>query len=423
MQRKGDAHHALSQFIHDVGIPRNCLSDLAPEEWHGDWGRIIWHYHIKTRTTEARTPWQNRAEAAVRETKKLSDRALRKTGTPVEFWCYAIEWAARILSLTAKNLPALKSRTPEEAMVGHTPDISEFAHYTWFEWVWYRDVAAYPETSISLGRWIGVVSDVGQPMTFWILTQQSIFECKKLSSEFESPWIMVDSREPDPTPEEDIEIYPTPEADDFTPESYDEYLSAQVVLPVGNELMRGEVLRRRRDWNGRPIGVRNSNPILDTREYEVVFPDGSSQSYAANVIAENLYSQVDEEGHSYAILQEIVDHERDDSAVTLDELATSEMPCFTTVGWRFLVFWKDGSTSYVPLHEMKDAYPIEVAEYATSNSIAHEPAFKWWVPYVLKKQGRIISKVAKGKGKYWSRTHKYGIELPKSVAEALEIDL
>jgi hypothetical protein len=36
MQRKGDAHHALSQFIHDVGIPRSCLSDLAPEEWHGD---------------------------------------------------------------------------------------------------------------------------------------------------------------------------------------------------------------------------------------------------------------------------------------------------------------------------------------------------------------------------------------------------
>jgi len=71
---------------------------------------------------------------------------------------------------------------------------------------------------------------------------------------------------------------------------------------------------------------------------------------------------------------------------------------------------------------MKDAYPIEVAEYAVSHSIDKEPAFKWWVPYVLKKRERIISKITKGKGKYWSRTHKYGIELPKSVAEALEID-
>mmetsp|Transcript_8647 Transcript_8647/g.12593 ORF Transcript_8647/g.12593 Transcript_8647/m.12593 type:complete len:946 (-) Transcript_8647:1039-3876(-) len=384
--------------------------------------------------------------------KKLSDRALRKTGTPVEFWCYAMEWAARILSLTAQKLPALKSRTPEEAMVGKTPDISEFAHHTWFEWVWYRDGTSYPESSISLGRWIGVAADVGQPMTYWILTlnctviarssvkslqdfekrdpviisqqeafMRSIFERKKLSSEFESPWITVDDKfEFDP--DEEAEIYSTPEADEFTPESYDEYLSAQLVLPVGEELRRGEVVRRRRDQNGRPVGIRNSNPILDTREYEVIFPDGSSQSYSANVIAENLYSQVDDEGRSYSILQEIVDHEKDDSAVTLEELAASGKPCFTTVGWRFLVSWKDGSTSYVPLREMKDAYPVEVAEYATMASIAHEPTFKWWVPYVLKKRDRIISKVAKGKAKYWTRTHKYGIELPKTIAEALDID-
>jgi len=171
MQRKGDAHHALSQFIHDVGIPKNCLSDLAQEERHGDWGRIVRHYHIKARTTEAKTPWQNRAEAAVRETKKLSERVLRKTGTPVEFWCYAMEWAAKILSLTAQKLPALKSRTPEEVMTGRTPDISEYAHHSWFEWVWYPDASSYPESSIRLGRWVGVAADVGQPMTYWILTQ------------------------------------------------------------------------------------------------------------------------------------------------------------------------------------------------------------------------------------------------------------
>jgi hypothetical protein len=39
-------------------------------------------------------------------------------------------------------------------------------------------------------------------------------------------------------------------------------------------MTRGEVIRRRRDSNGNPIGRRNLNPILDTREYEVLFPDG-----------------------------------------------------------------------------------------------------------------------------------------------------
>jgi len=51
--------------------------------------------------------------------------------------------------------------------------------------------------------------------------------------------------------------------------------------------------------DGNPIGVRNNNPILDTREYEVEMPDGSTAAYAANVIAENLFSQVDSEGRQH----------------------------------------------------------------------------------------------------------------------------
>lgn len=41
---------------------------------------------------------------------------------------------------------------------------------------------------------------------------------------------------------------------------------------------------------------------------------------------------------------------------------------------------------------------------------------------MMRKRERLISKLKKGKTKYWHRTHKYVIELPKSVSEALEID-
>jgi len=153
MLHKSDAHHALAQFIQEVGIPRNCLAEQAPEERLGEWGRIISHYKIKLRTTESYTPQQNRAEAGIGEMKKLVGRALRHSAAPIEFWCYAAEWAARITSLTAHDLPALKARTPEEAVTGRTPDISEYAHYSWYEWIWYRDQASFPEPQIRLGRW------------------------------------------------------------------------------------------------------------------------------------------------------------------------------------------------------------------------------------------------------------------------------
>ena len=84
-----------------------------------------------------------------------------------------------------------------------------------------------------------------------------------------------------------------------------------------------------------------------------------------------------------------------------------------------MVEWKDRSSDWIPLADLKNSYPVQVAEYAVNNKIASEPAFAWWVPHVLKKRDRIIQKV---KMRYRKRTHKYGIEVPSSVQTALEID-
>jgi len=194
------------------------------------------------------------------------------------------------------------------------------------------------------------------------------------------------------------DMFPTKEADEYTPEAYDEYLLAQVVLPKGDHMVRGKVVRRLRDSNGNPIGKRNLNPILDTREYEVLFPDGSTESYLANAIAENLYSQVDGEGKSFTLLEEIMDHERDSSALTQEEITKRNR--HTTKDWKFLVLWKDGMTSYVPLREMKNSYPVETADYAVEHELIAEPAFAWWVPYERQKQSAIVSKLNKSKTKY-----------------------
>jgi hypothetical protein len=165
--------------------------------------------------------------------------------------------------------------------------------------------------------------------------------------------------------------------DDFTPESYDEYLTAQVMLPVGGELSKGQVIKHRRDHNGRPIGLRHANPLLDAREYEVQFMDGSTQSYLANTIAENLYSQVDADGRQFAVMDEITDHEYDPMALTEEEVAliATGKKHQTTKGWKLVVAWKDGTTSRVPLHEMKNTYLVQMAEYAVANKIADAPAF------------------------------------------------
>jgi hypothetical protein len=122
-------------------------------------------------------------------------------------------------------------------------------------------------------------------------------------------------------------------------------------------------------------------------------------------------------------LSKITDHRSDHSAFQIaDGFTTScsgiRVPKSTTRGWSLLVSWKDGSSDWVPLKDLNDSYPIQIAEYAMANKIANETAFNWWVHTVLRKRNCIVAKVKR----YWQTTHKFGIRLPKTVAEALTID-
>jgi hypothetical protein len=65
-----------------------------------------------------------------------------------------------------------------------------------------------------------------------------------------------------------------PEADEYTPEEFDKYISAEVLLPKGNNLVLGKLIGRKRDGDDNPIGVAHKNPIFDTRLYQVQFPEG-----------------------------------------------------------------------------------------------------------------------------------------------------
>ena len=63
-----------------------------------------------------------------------------------------------------------------------------------------------------------------------------------------------------------------------------------------------KVVSRVKDKNGKVKFFYNNNFILDTRVYEVIFPDGVVSQYAENIIAENIYSQVDSNGHHTLLL-------------------------------------------------------------------------------------------------------------------------
>jgi hypothetical protein len=268
-------------------------------------------------------------------------------------------------------------------------------------WFYDRKKMEMDDTGRKLARWLGVAHRVGSDLCYWLLlpsgkviarttvqhvTREDLLN-EDLRRQVEALDRNVDERlndqgffiaqDPDTTfflqDEDDMydtgSVITTPtvgdygdmltpdtlEADDVDDEILDKYLNTELIFDMGTGAeRRGRVIKRAKGTTGQSIGRGHANPLFDTREYVVEFTDGSTENYFANVIAENMYAQVDDEGRQYQLLDEIADHRSDGTALRIEDGFTvshngNRVPKQTTRGWSLLVNWKDGSSDWVKL--------------------------------------------------------------------------
>jgi hypothetical protein len=156
---------------------------------------------------------------------------------------------------------------------------------------------------------------------------------------------------------EDDEVPPSkmPDIDDFKDDddvdTYDQYVGAHVRVPIGYEIRSGKVVRRKRELDGTARGRANANSMLDTRNYEIEFPDGRSDEYTANVIPQNMYAQCDTECRQYNLMESIVDQKTYGHAIDRSDMyinhGSKKQVMKTTKGWHLCVEWKDGSAWWI----------------------------------------------------------------------------
>jgi len=163
------------------------------------------------------------------------------------------------------------------------------------------------------------------------------------------------------------------------------------MLPKDSVHMRvAKIIGRSRGEDGKLLCHYHEQLFLNTRVYDVIFHDGSIEQFAASTIAENVYSQVDEEEYRYQLIDSIIDHRKIGAALLTSDVTAKTK---TTKGWFMLVQWKDGTQSWKPLKDIKQSNPVDVAIYAKENGLVEMPAFVWWIPYTIKKKDRIIGAV------------------------------
>ena len=459
----------LIQFCQDVGVPEILTADLAPEMsgHQTEWMKTVRRRHIDMRWTEKGRKNQNMmVENEIGVLKRRWRKRMTEKGVPGRLWDCAMAHKSEILTRMSRGPTG---RTGHEEVTGNTPDIAEWLDFEFYDRVWVLHQAPSTEENKRLGRWLGVAHRVGSKLCYWILlhtgqviasttvehvtkdemSDESVSErVRKFDEQIavrlddknfvlpgpdrSTPYIedtTLDPAEPPrkgivPTDEECGDMIQEDKLDADECTDCDQYIGAQLLLDVGGEPVQARVLKRAIDMEGNRKGKPHRNPVFDTRAYMVELEDGTIDECTANIIAENIYAQVDGEGNQRMMLKEIVDHKRDNSALSGEEGYTlsyngNKVLKKSTKGWYVLVEWKDGTTNWIAVKDMKDSNPIELAECAVANQLDKEPAFAWWVHETLRHRSRVIGKVKK---KYWRTDSKFGIKLPHSVEEALRID-
>ena len=473
---------SLSLMIQDVGVMQKLHVENAKEMV----GRKTPFFRrarkegIDLTTIEPLRPDENYGETLVRIAKLGSSKLMVRKKVPLRFWCYAMEYFCDLSSVTVPGMYRNKGRTGYELVFGSTPDISEYVEFEFYDYCWYWDTPQdYPHEKRQVGRWLGIAHRVGQAMVYYIANNKGTVIARSTVAPLEldeydvedTKMRMVDldttiksnmgdyriaaneSKIMQQIDEDDIErqlsycfelseddlresqhsVYSDkdrPDMDDapttdVESEAFDKFLGAYVELPGddGQSKVLAKVKNRKRDHDGKLLGKYDENPILNTSVYNVESPDGTISEYTANVIAENLWNQVDYDGWDYGQLYEIIGHRKTADAVPIEkgyyETKTgAKRRVITTKGWELQVKWETGETSFIALKDIKESNPIEIADYAKAHKIDKEPAFAWWVPTVVKRRNAILKKTSRKVRK----NMKFGIYVPKTYAEAVELD-
>ena len=463
MTSKAEVKKAIRLFCKEVGVPSAFICDQSGEQTSHDVTNFIGDVGSSLRLLEEGTPWANRAELVIGHLKASVRDDMRSSSSPIVLWDYCMERRARINNLTAKSMYQLRGVTPYETVHGREGDISVLATFSWYEPVYYLDHgSAFPMARECLGRYLGPSVGVGNEACSWILKANAKVIARRtirplnmveVNSDIEKNKLkaydscikellgdgmkasanMEQNQPMDQDDDGDWEkVSKVPEIDEPVDSSgksidqqpaYDKMIKCEVKLPHNGTYARGTVVGRSVSDEGKTVGTYDENPYQNTIVYDVEFPDGEVKEYAASLIADNMYAQVDKEGFTYNLLDSIIDWDVDSSLIENKQYTYSKSgqrkPIKTTKGWKLKVLWKDGTEEWIPLKDMKESNPVETAEFAKAKGLQTQPAFKWWVSYTLKKRDAIISKV---QARVRRVTHKYGIKVPRTIKQAYEFD-
>ena len=152
--------------------------------------------------------------------------------------------------------------------------------------------------------------------------------------------------------EGDIDSIPyEPTNEESAMEHLDEHIGQKIQLNKNDSPVLVKIVSRKRDAAGNLTGKKNPDPKLDSRIYNVQYPDGHFERYSTNVLSEALNETMDHDGYDKSYISEICGYRKNmKHAITKENGFVKshngrDVPVITTKGWKVNVRWLNGSTN------------------------------------------------------------------------------
>ena len=164
----------------------------------------------------------------------------------------------------------------------------------------------FPDDRALLGQYLGPAIDVGSMLTAKILKPNGQYVCRSTlwhlddneqnsevhkANQLQFDQVieeilgtaakLTDFDKQDLTPENihyegDADSIDPDHGDlEITPEMGDNYIGAKIMTPRGGVLLRGQVIRKKQDTKGNPVGRSHTNSVQDTQSYIMEFDDNN----------------------------------------------------------------------------------------------------------------------------------------------------
>ena len=82
MKTRGEVHHLLSLLFLHEGVPKTLIMDGVREQVMGEFHQKARQADCQVKQTEPCSPWQNAAQATIKESKKGFSRKMIRTSSP-----------------------------------------------------------------------------------------------------------------------------------------------------------------------------------------------------------------------------------------------------------------------------------------------------------------------------------------------------